>query len=355
MAAVIEAIGVISGVLGILQFGIDNFPKQDSVDSTVRVTVGLDTKGGLNNAGGDLPDVRLFNEAGEFIGITAGPGKVEDGGFKDIKVKHKKDSTQQPTYALFSANNNAICVAYVTITLPNSDHYSWVGDWGHQCGGSWYYSHVYIGSTNTMPDCFWIDGNNDQPQSGFQVHWPEFFNPQGNDLPSDPKEQADKIKYFCNQGPPFKMYNYADTKDPHGITYWTIHNKRSENGLQERETAIAYGPPSEANSARFRRGSAAAHYPRNNGTNNPHANRLVMSNKLQHTADGLCDSDTSYGPDFVNVADGTFCRMSDKTKWPVCDGAAIVDNCFNSKTMKLIINGVSARDTPYDNVLDWTD
>ena len=47
------------------------------------------------------------------------------------------------------------------------------------------------------PDCFWIDGNNDQPQSGFQVHWPEFFNPQGNDLPSDPKEQADKIDYFC--------------------------------------------------------------------------------------------------------------------------------------------------------------
>lgn len=203
-----------------------------------------------------------------------------------------------------------------------------------------------------MPDCFWIDGNNDQPQSGFQVHWPEFFNPQGNDLPSDPKEQADKINYFCNQGPPFKMYNYADTKDPHSITYWTIQDKRSEDGLEERETAIAYGPPSEAHSARFRRGSA--HYPRNNGTN-PHANRLVMSNKQQHTAQGLCDSDTSYGPDFVNVADGTFCRMSDKTQWPVCDGAAIVDNCFNAESMKLIINGVSARDTPYDNVLDWTD
>ncbi len=137
MAGVIEAIGVISGVLGILQFGVDNFPEQKAVGSSVRVTVGLDTQGGLDNAGGDLPDVRLFNEAGDFIGIETDPGKVEDGGFGDITIDHKGDSTQQPTYALFSANKDAICIAYVSITWPSNEKYSWVGDWGHECGGSW--------------------------------------------------------------------------------------------------------------------------------------------------------------------------------------------------------------------------
>ncbi|KAI1774803.1 hypothetical protein F4818DRAFT_418994 [Hypoxylon cercidicola] len=349
-AGIIEAIGVISGVLGIIQFGADNFAAPESVGSTIRVTVGLDYSGGLNNAGGDLPDVRLFNEGGEFIGIKVGPGKVKDGGFGDIKIDHNDDTTQQPTYALFSANNDAICIAYTSITWPNDDKYTWVGNWGHQCGGSWYYSNVYISGSNEKPDCLWIDGNNDQPQSGFQVHWPDFVQKEGQEPVTD-GDQGAKIDHLCNAGPPFKMYQYADVKDPKSITYYPISNKRDE------ETAISYAPPTYATSAKFRRGSS--HYPRSNGTDasgkNPHFNRLVMSNAAQHTAVGLCESETSLGPDFLNVADGTFCRMSDKTLWPVCDAAAqIVDNCFNKDLQQLIVNGLSTRDTPYENVVDWT-
>ncbi|KAI0384063.1 hypothetical protein F5Y04DRAFT_248889 [Hypomontagnella monticulosa] len=351
MAGVIEAIGVISGVLGILQFGIDNFPKQDTVSSTIRITVGLDTAGGLNNAGGDLPDVRLFNEGGEFLGIETDPGKVHDGGFKDITIKHNDDVNQQPAYALFSANNDAICLAIAVATFPGNERYTWVGDWGHQCGGSWYFSNIFIESSSRKVDCMWIDGNNDQPQSGFQVHWPEFVNKKGEQLPTDAAGQAAKIDYLCNSGPPFKMYNFADVKDPKGITFWTINNKRSEGGIEERTTAMSYGPAKHPESAKFRRSESL--HARANSTN-PHINRLVMSNDAQHVADELCKSETSYGPDFVNIASGTFCRMSDKTLFPVCDGAETVDNCFNKDLQQLIVNGVSARDTPYGDVLDWT-
>ncbi|KAI4859909.1 hypothetical protein F4820DRAFT_462101 [Hypoxylon rubiginosum] len=359
-AGIIEAIGVISGVLGIIQFGVDNFAEPKTVGSTIRLTVGLDTNGGLNNAGGDLPDVRLFNEAGEFIGIKAGPGKVKDGGFGDITVDHNDDTTQQPTYALFSANNDAICVAYTSITWPNGDKYTWVGNWGHQCGGSWYYSNVYISGSNEKPDCLWIDGNNDQPQSGFQVHWPEFVQKDG-DTPISDVDQAAKVDRLCNAGPPFKMYQYADVKDPKGITFWTINNKRDDEDAAE-GTAVSYGPPTYPASAKFRRGSSSSHYPRSNGTDtssgnssNPHFNRLIMSNAAQHTAAGLCESETSLGPDFLNVADGTFCRMSDKTLWPVCDaGAQVVDNCFSMDVHQLVVNGLTTRDTPYEYVDDWT-
>lgn len=50
--------------------------------------------------------------------MKADPGKIKDGNQGEIKVPHYvKDSGQQATYALFSANNDAICVAYLTITV----------------------------------------------------------------------------------------------------------------------------------------------------------------------------------------------------------------------------------------------
>ena len=156
-AGIFEAIGVISGVLGIIQFGADNFPVPDKVGSTVRVAVGLDFSGGLREAGGDLPDVRLWNEAGEFLGKTTDPGKVGTGGYRDITVDHKHDSTQQATYTLFSANNDAICIAYTSITWPSGDEYAWIGDWGRKCGATWYYSNHYISAADMKPDCMWID------------------------------------------------------------------------------------------------------------------------------------------------------------------------------------------------------
>ncbi|KAK3901910.1 hypothetical protein C8A05DRAFT_34415, partial [Staphylotrichum tortipilum] len=96
------------------------------------------------NAGGDLPDVRLFNEGGEFIGIKVDPGSVGDGSTGTIKVEHKDQNGQQAAYALFSANDNAVCVTSISITWPNGDH------------------------------CLWIDSNGGQQQTGFQVHFPEF-------------------------------------------------------------------------------------------------------------------------------------------------------------------------------------
>ncbi|KAI1475702.1 hypothetical protein F4774DRAFT_396030 [Daldinia eschscholtzii] len=351
-AGVIEAIGVLSGVLGILQFGIDHFPKDDGPKSTVRITVGLDTPGGLNNAGGDLPDVRLFNEAGKFIGINVDPGYVSDGGFGDIEISHKGDTNQQPAYALFSANNDAICIAHATVTFPGNERYTWVGDWGRQCGGTWYYSNIYVDSSNRKVDCLWIDGNNDQPQTGFQVHWPEFVNKDGEQLPSDENAMADKVDYLCNRGPPFKMYKYDDVQDPRGITYWVLDHKRSESGSDNRKIGMSYAPPKYPTSAKFGRDLGR------NGTipsrPNSQANRLVVSNNVQHTATELCESETSYGPDFVDLKYGQFCRMSDKTLWPVCGSAQTVDNCFNIDVQQLIVNGVSARDTPYSNVVDWT-
>jgi hypothetical protein len=58
MAAAIEVIGVISGILGIVQFGIDDFSAEPQPGSDLEVAIALDgTTEGTTNAGGDLPDV----------------------------------------------------------------------------------------------------------------------------------------------------------------------------------------------------------------------------------------------------------------------------------------------------------
>lgn len=45
-------------------------------------------------------------------------------------------STGQPVYTLFSANYDAQCIAFATISWPGmSNHYGWVGDWGSECAG----------------------------------------------------------------------------------------------------------------------------------------------------------------------------------------------------------------------------
>ena len=116
-----------------------------------------------------------------------------------------------------------------------------------------YYSNIYVDSSNRKVDCLWIDGNNDQPQTGFQVHWPEFVNKDGEQLPSDENAMADKVDYLCNGGPPFKMYKYDDVKDPRGITYWVLDHKRSESGSDDRKIGMSYAPPKYPTSAKFGR------------------------------------------------------------------------------------------------------
>ncbi|RWA07791.1 hypothetical protein EKO27_g7314 [Xylaria grammica] len=347
MVSIFDPISVVSGILGIIQFGIDNFPQEKPSASTVRITVGLDIQGGLSNSGGDLPAVTLFNEGGGYLGRKTHPGKISSGDFHDITIEHFHGGGQQATYALFAAHNDAICIAYTSITWPSGDQYGWTGDWAPTCGGNWYYSNVYLSGSNKKLDCMWIDGNGDQPQTGFQVHWPEFVNTTENPLPNGEDGQKAKVDYLCNSGPPFKMY---ENPNPNSIVFWPQPDHQSSRDAPATESLATEKPLS----ARFRsmqHGAPASHnQPGGLTLMNRH---LVISDLDQHSAAGLCESATSFGPDFLNTRTGTFCRMANKSIWPVCDGAQIVDNCFDSGRMQLVINGISARNQPYQSIIDW--
>lgn len=131
-------IGVVSGLMTIFTFLDDNFSTEQPTnsDSKMRIVAALDgTNGKLTNAGGDYPDVRLFGENGEFLGAEYDPGYVDDGTHYDLTIH--QSTGQQPTYALFSGNTDAICIAYIASTWPDNQNYGWVGSWGRRCGHSW--------------------------------------------------------------------------------------------------------------------------------------------------------------------------------------------------------------------------
>lgn len=134
MAAVI---GVVSGLMTIFTFLDDNFSTESPTNSEtkMRIVAGLDGTEGLSNAGGDYPDVRLFGENGEFLGAEYDPGYVDDGTHYDLTIQ--QSTGQQPTYALFTGNTDAICIAYISATWPDSQNYGWVGSWGRKCGQPW--------------------------------------------------------------------------------------------------------------------------------------------------------------------------------------------------------------------------
>ena len=119
-AVVVEAVGVVAGVLGIAGFVENNLPAQTPKGSTVRVAVGLNGKSGLSGADGDAPSFQAWNENQETIGLSNDGQKIKSGGFVDIFVDQmatgSDHSTEQPTYLQIGAGNDAVCIAYVSVT-----------------------------------------------------------------------------------------------------------------------------------------------------------------------------------------------------------------------------------------------
>ena len=56
---------------------------------------------------------------------------------------------------------------------------------------------------------------------------------------------------------------------------------------------------------------------------NPHQwceeGKLVISQHLEHSAVEVCQSETSWGPDFVSIQEGIYCDMCERKVWLLCD------------------------------------
>ncbi|KAI7086247.1 hypothetical protein KC356_g5217 [Hortaea werneckii] len=267
---------------------------QKNNHATFRVHAALngpkEQAGTLTAAGGGAPDTRIFDEQLNFLG-----------------------NTKDPTFALFTANDNAICISYISVTYPSNAEYSWVGNWGKQCGHPWYYADDFYDGKEL--GCTWIDANNDATDvTAFHVHWPDFNgdNPHSNN-PSD----------YCNN---VRTLNFQFGDDP-----GTIYTKRSApEGI----------PTSKKRSSKTR------------------DTRLVKSKIPGQSAVELCNSPTSYGPDFVSETEGMYCDMGSKRTMPLCPGNlldldALLGGCFDLGNLTTIVDQVVDEIKEFSDVIDW--
>ncbi|KAK0672654.1 hypothetical protein QBC41DRAFT_334123 [Cercophora samala] len=332
------AFGVFSGILTVLGFIQSNIPSRpNQYETKYRIHVALDHPNGPTNAGGDAPDIRVWNNAGQFLGGAYDPGKISHGSFRDVTVKLSQ--SHQPAYALYTGNDDAICIAYITNTWADGSQYGWVGNWADSssCNQDWYYSNIVL--KGRVLNCAWIDRNGDRPKTAFQTQIHEFADESLN--------RGKNVGYYCAGNPSLKWYTHWE---PNSITYWTTPRKRGLAGRSEPQQAVSVGPVKPGSEERKK---LAAARPAFNET------RLVRSSRPEHSAVTLCESDTSRGPDLVSLHEGKFCDMSTREVLPLC-GSGVSDDCFDDgvKALKVRSGGILGRDVEvldkdYTEVLEW--
>ncbi|KAK4097120.1 hypothetical protein N658DRAFT_510637 [Parathielavia hyrcaniae] len=344
------AFGVFTGILTVIGFIQSNTPdRPNQYETKFRIHVALDNPhNGPSNAGGDAPDIRVWNQAGQFLGGTYDPGRVSSGSFRDVTVRLSQP--HQPTYALFTGNDDAICIAYITNSWADGQKYAWVGNWADSssCRQSWYYSNIVLDGKSL--NCAWIDRNGDLPKTAFQTHIHEFADVSAN--------QGKGVSYYCGNNPSLKWYEHWE---PNSISYWVTPRKRGvvEGGgpwardAEDAQTAVAVGPVKPGSENRKKLSGAR---PAFNET------RLVRSSRPEHSAVTLCESDSSAGPDLVSLHEGKFCDMKTREILPLCDGPGVASgDCFDDSIASLRVRGgarLSGRDVAvdtkeYSEVLEW--
>lgn len=79
--------------------------------------------------------------------------------------------------------------------------------------------------------------------------------------------------------------------------------------------------------------------------------QLVISYDPQQSAKKLCDSETSYGPDFVSIPESLYCDMDEKVLYPLCDKEHTT-KCFDLET-RTLIEGKRFAKREYTKISEW--
>ncbi|KAI1131669.1 hypothetical protein F5Y10DRAFT_262046 [Nemania abortiva] len=280
----VEAVGFVGSVLGIWTF-LDSLLPAHTIDaSTYSIRAGEDKTMGddgkvLSNAGGGIDLIKTYNNNDELIG-SGGTGYIASGG--RVVFTTEQTNTQQSITTEFYATNDALCIAYITATMEDGTQWGWTGDWGYTCGLNWFLSGDPLQNTvnNTItPRCTWIDGDhsNGIKAAVIGISWPDFY----GTIEGDPMD-------LC--GSSLRAWD-----EPGGTQIL------STRGIVARRL----GPRQSQRSD----------------------DRLIVSHIPGHSAIEVCESETSWGPDFVSMAEGLYCNMETHELLPLC-GNGLTKGCF---------------------------
>lgn len=297
MAGAINAIGVISGVLGILQFGIDNFAAPDPEGSTVQVKAGLECPD-CSTFDGNIETVVGYDFYNQEVGRADG-GHVGSGGTLDLTLDQSVPGVQSD-FVSVSAGNDAVCIAWISVRQKDGVEAAggaWNGDIGSSCpgpngAGQFVYASEQVAGTlpdggEWRPQCMWLDGDltNDFPSASLKFDVNAFGNINSEKTLSD--------------GATCSKIIYTDNKDPISA------QPGAKRSVHKRATEV----------------------PRKEWMKN-----MVVSstNYPGHNATELCANEYAWGPDFIG-SDGNHCDMETRVVTPVCSFRA-VEGCLDLET-----------------------
>lgn len=186
-----------------------------------------------------------------------------------------------------------------------------------------------------------------------QVHLPSHTRGQTNIPIDDINRDAETAHdFFCNR--PAVLHLWAELPDRHLIPtiLMTDLNRRGGRSLNDtlemrsRKNLLRPGRPSLA--------PRSVQLP-------VHEDTVTVAHELGPglSASQLCADGLSMGPDYVNIPEGKFCRMSDKTLWPTCGGgdgsskSRSRDDCFDVDSRQLIVGGKVTRSEPYSKEINY--
>ncbi|THZ51688.1 hypothetical protein D6C90_01633 [Aureobasidium pullulans] len=284
----VDAIGLLGTGLGIIQFGLDNFvPDQKDAQGTIVGIKGGDGAGASNTLGGKISKVYAYNSQNVQLGTAGSQTMAGNADYLTYTVDQDVPGAQGQ-YVGIQNGNDATCIAWITVKIfDNSLGGAWTGDIGR--------SYVLLPSTlfNALedgsvyrPSCTWLDGNHD------------------NEIPSAALK--------------FSTYSYGP--DTSHVTLDRDACASTIFAADEKEIKDAPIDTSMAKRSNLQRRARLSWMEQ----------KLVISNIPSHSATNLCNSETSWGPDFADSY-GILCDMGTKTLYTLCSKQQI-DGCVNIST-----------------------
>ncbi|KAI9701956.1 MAG: hypothetical protein M1836_001300 [Candelina mexicana] len=376
MAAALSFInfGVNGGLLGLTAAQLAKQPEQDDLFTNVQITVGT----GISATAGNTPTVAIWDKYGQRVGqskntehIGSTHKKYDAAKAKQVTVKEKEviplsiknDQMQNigqvnPAYLFLAAwENDAPCVAAVSAS-GNGVTWNWFGDIAVQCPGTqWYNSDKIVGDGVYRPKCVWLDRDYSKGiwNRGLSLHMQDFSatearKEQYTKYPDTLCKSAKRMTFWHDVEPDFDLPGnlelFPADYDRNGYN----DDYTDKDFAKVIDNKAHFGPP--ATSKGKVRKSRRSDNSTNSASNTIGKGHLVISDHEQHSAQELCESPSSLGPDFVSTEESLFCDMSSKTIWHLCS-TIIKTMCFDLQAQKLVggTQNVTTRDLETDRAL----
>ncbi|KAK2029583.1 hypothetical protein LX32DRAFT_718446 [Colletotrichum zoysiae] len=313
-------------------------------------------------AGGHEPTIELLDDKGLLVGtrISRDHNTISKNNNLDdhiIKIMHDKHENpmETPKYVtLYQWSKDAVCISAIQISNGKLSAVLF-GDVAARCGQSWFLSRRRLDRNLPHPKCVWLDADH---TVNFNARTMSFHLPDFIGTPDKVKMYREKKDYMCKSVPRLAFWmNLWEGSEipifkppleylPDAITGLGGRDKDPDRAIDTLKWDMNADkdpePLGKRSPTSFRISEKRKKVKKRSGTNLD-TSRLIITRAEGHEASLVCNSTSSYGYDVVSLREKTYCDMTVKRLYNLCD-SIYKTNCFDVERKVLVGHGgVNAR------------